>query len=105
MCQSLHAEALQAAVSEGLAQGEQRGLRTRDPRSKGIDSTTAQSLPTTCLSICLPICMSVCLSFICLSICLHVCLFVSLTKYVCLSICLPICLCICLFVRLPLSVP
>ena len=45
MCRSSHAEALQATVSEGLAQGPYVAARARfEPtifRSKGIDATDA----------------------------------------------------------------
>src|SRR6218665_1484128 len=50
LCRSSHAEALQATVSEGLAQGSYVADRARfEPaalRSKGLDSTNAPPRPT-----------------------------------------------------------
>ena len=51
LCRSLHAEALQATESDGLAQGPyvmaRAGFETTILRSKGIDSTNATPRPTT----------------------------------------------------------
>jgi len=48
LCRSLHAEALQAAVSEGLAQGhhvaDRAAFEPTTLRSKGIDSTNIAAL-------------------------------------------------------------
>src|SRR6218665_3613031 len=50
LCRSLHAEALQAAASEGLAQGPyveaRAGFEPMILRSKGIDSTNAPPCST-----------------------------------------------------------
>src|SRR6218665_3830207 len=49
LCRSLHAEALQATVSKGLAQGSSARARFEPTilRLKGIDSTNAPPRPTT----------------------------------------------------------
>ena len=50
LCRSLHAEALQTTVSEGLAQdpyvAARVGIEPTTLRSKGIDSTNAPPRPT-----------------------------------------------------------
>jgi len=50
LCQSLHAEALQAPVSEELSQGPyvvaRAGFKPTTLQSKGIDSTNAPPRPT-----------------------------------------------------------
>ena len=55
LCRSLHADALQATVSEGRAQGPYVAARAEfEPttlRSKGIDSTSATPRPTKCTSV------------------------------------------------------
>src|SRR6218665_2579379 len=79
-CRSLHAEALQATVSEGLAQGPyvvaRAGFKPTTLRLKGIDSTNVPSRPTyytyaVCISFCIFVCMSVSLCsslYLCISL-------------------------------------
>src|SRR6218665_307882 len=61
-CRSLHAEALQATVSEGLAQGPYvtatAGFEPTNLRSKGIDSTNAPPCPTQCIDVAVSACLS-----------------------------------------------
>ena len=55
LCRSLHAEALQATASEGLAQGPyvaaREGFKPRTLRSKGVDSTNAPPRPNAHISL------------------------------------------------------
>src|SRR6218665_3879652 len=96
LCRSLHAEALEATASEGLAQGPyvvaRAGFEPLTLWSKGIDSTNAPPCPT---YVCMYVCMQLCM---CINVCmLHVCMYVSMCNVcmwtlVCMFVCMYACL-------------